>query len=283
MTERWTVIKILKWTTDYFSEKGIDSPRLDAEVLLAETLGMDRVGLYVNFDQPLAADELARFRERVRRRGRHEPVQYILGETEFWSMAFAVNPQVLIPRADTEVLVEEALTVLPDRASVLDAGTGSGAIAIALAKERPELTVLALDVSSDAVQVAQRNAMHHQVQAQIKCQVGDLAALPTGPYDLLVSNPPYIPSQDWQGLMPEVRDYEPRLALDGGVDGLQAYRLLSQQAVTHLKPGGWLMVEVGINQAEEVAELFAAAGLTEIRKREDYAGIPRVVAGRRKV
>ena len=281
--ERWTVIKILKWTADYFADKGLESGRLDAELLLSATLEMDRVGLYVNFERPLDADELADYREKVRRRAHREPVQYVLGETEFWSLPFRVNAKVLIPRPDTEVLVEEALKKLPVEASVLDVGTGSGAIAVALAHELSEIQVTALDCSEDALSVARENARQNGVEDRTKFAKGDLKSLPQGPFDMMVSNPPYIPTRDWDGLMPEVRQYEPRLALDGGGDGLEAYRHLAAQSGRTLKPGGWLLVEVGIKQAEDVAALFSAAGLTEIATRDDYAGIPRVVLARRRL
>ena len=283
MTECWTVLKILQWTADYFTGKEIDSARLDAELLLAATLGLDRVGLYVNFEKPLDAAELAAFRERVQRRAQREPVQYILGETEFWSLAFNVGPEVLVPRADTEVLVEEALVRTEGSARVLDVGTGSGAIAIALAHEKPEILVTALDCSEPALGVARNNAQRNGVADRVTCLLGDLASLPAGPFEVIVSNPPYIPSGDWQKLMPEVRDYEPRLALDGGDDGLEAYRQLVVQAGQVLVPGGWLLVEVGIGQAADVSVLFKVAGLVEIGQRDDYAGIPRVVMGRIKL
>ena len=283
MAERWTVLKILQWTADYFADKEIDSARLEAELLLAATLGLDRVGLYVNFERPLDAVELSAFRERVQRRAQREPIQYILGETEFWSLIFNVGPEVLVPRADTEVLVEESLARIKGSARVLDVGTGSGAIAIALAHEKPEILVTALDCSQPALDVARTNAQRNGVVDRVTCLLGDLASLPTGPFEMIVSNPPYIPSGDWPKLMPEVRDYEPRLALDGGDDGLQAYRQLAVQAGRVLVPGGWLLVEVGIGQAADVNALFKAAGLTEIGQRDDYAGIARVVMGRTKL
>ncbi len=283
MVERWTVLKILQWTADYFAGKEIDSSRLEAELLLAATLDLDRVGLYVNFDRPLNADELVAFRERVRRRAQREPIQYILGETEFWSLIFNVNPAVLVPRADTEVLVEEALARIEGSIRVLDVGTGSGVIAIALAHEKPEIQVTALDCSEPALEVARGNAQRNGVAERVTCLTGDLAALPPGPFSVVVSNPPYIPSGDWQKLMPEVRDYEPRLALDGGDDGLEAYRQLAVQARQVLVHGGWLLVEVGIGQAADVCALFKAAGLIDVGQRDDYSGIPRVVMGRTKL
>lgn len=273
---------MLQWTAEYFTGKGIESARLESELLLAATLGLDRIGLYINFERPLDVEELVVFRERVRRRARREPLQYILGETEFWSLMFMVGPAVLVPRADTEVLVEEALTRLEGEAKVLDVGTGSGAIAIALAHEKPGIMVTALDCSEAALEVARENARRNNVADRVNCLVGDLAALPAGPFDMLVSNPPYIPTRDWEQLMPEVRDYEPRLALDGGDDGLQAFRRLTAQAGQVLSPGGWLLVEVGIGQAADVSALFRTAGLIDVEQRDDYAGIPRVVKGQTK-
>ena len=280
MTERWTVLKILKWTTDYFAGKDFGSARLEAELLLAATLGLDRVGLYVNFERPLDASELASFREQVQRRAQREPVQYILGETEFWSLMLNVGPAVLVPRADTEVLVEEALTKIEGSSRILDVGTGSGAIAIALAHEKTETTVTALDCSGAALEIARANAERNGVDDRLTCVTGDLADLPLGPFEMVVSNPPYIPTADCEELMPEVRDHEPRLALDGGEDGLTAYRQLAAQAGKILVPGGWMLVEVGIDQATDVEALFEAAGLTEIKHRDDYSGIPRVVMGK---
>ena len=283
MTERWTVLKILQWTADYFAGKEIASARLEAELLLAATLDLDRVGLYVNFERPLDSSELAAFREQVQRRAKGEPVQYILGETEFWSLPFTVSPAVLIPRADTEVLVEEALSRIEGPVHLLDVGTGSGAIAVAMAHEKPEIQVTALDCSEEALQVARGNAERNGVAERVSCLAGDLAELPPGPFAMVVSNPPYIPTADCEQLMTEVRDHEPRLALDGGEDGLTAYRQLSSQSAEILLPGGWLLVEVGVGQAEDVVALFEAAGLAEITSRNDYAGIPRVVAGRKKL
>ena len=282
-TERWTVLKILRWTTDYFRGKEITSARLDAELLLSATLGMDRVALYVNFERPLDASELSSYREKVKRRAGREPIQYILAETEFWSLPFQVNPAVLIPRADTEVLVEEALQRINGCATVLDVGTGSGAVAVALAHEKPEIRVTALDCSEDALAVARGNARRNAVAERVFCLAGDLQSLPPGPFDMIVSNPPYIPTRDWEQLMPEVRDHEPRLALDGGADGLEAYRRIAVQAVQVLSPGGWLLVEVGIGQAADVNALFRAAGLEEVTQRDDYAGIPRVVMARKQI
>lgn len=281
MGEVWTVLKVLEWTAGYFRERGIESARLDADLLLAATLGVDRVGLYLRYDQPLNATELRDFRARVARRARREPLAYILGEAEFWSLAFAVTPAVLIPRPDTEVLVEEALARGGEQARVLDVGTGSGAIAVSLAVERSAWRVTALDLSAAALQIAQTNARRHGVADRLRILQGDLARLPDEQFDLIVANPPYIPSGDLPGLMADVRDFEPHLALDGGPDGLAAYRALAAQAPRRLHPGGRLLVEIGQGQEQAVGELFAGAGLQGLFTRADYAGIIRVVGATR--
>lgn len=278
--ETWTVLKVLQWTAGYLEQKGVDGARLDAELLLADALGLDRVGLYLNYDRPLSPGELSVYRQRVGRRAGREPLQYILGTTEFWSLPFAVTPAVLIPRPDTEVLVEEALKRAADSGRILDVGTGSGAIAIALAHELPGATVEGVDISAGALAVAADNARRNGVDGRVAFREGDLGRLPDGPYDLIVSNPPYIPEADMAGLMPEVRDFEPCLALCGGQDGLDCYRLLARQAPDRLVPGAWLLLEVGIGQAPAVEALLAAAGLREVFSRQDYAGVPRVVGGR---
>lgn len=281
MSETWTVLKVLQWTANYLQQAGVDNGRLDGELLLAATLGLDRVGLYLNYDRPMEPAELEGFREFVKRRVRREPLQYILGTTEFWSLPFKVTPAVLIPRPDTEILVEEALKRADDALSILDVGTGSGAIAVALAHELPAAQVVAVDCSPEALAVARDNAALNGVDGRIAFQEGDLFALESAEYDLVLSNPPYIPVADIPTLMPEVRDHEPRGALVGGEDGLEAYRALARQAPTLLRAQGWLLVEVGIGQAEAVAELLETAGLDHIAVRADYAGIPRVVAGQK--
>jgi len=291
--ESWTVLKVLRWTTDYLDGKGITSPRLDAELLIGSALDKDRVGLYLCYDQPLEPTELAEIRQLVTRRANREPLQYILGHTEFWSLPFKVAPGVLIPRGDTEILVEEAIRLLEDaepsdQDEILDVGTGSGAVAIALAhtfKQRcSAFNVTAIDISNDALTLARHNAQQNEVADQIHFKQHDMAhldqlAAATG-YRLIVSNPPYITSAEMVELMPEVLEHEPHLALEAGVDGLQCYRLLCAQAISALQPQGWLVVEVGATQATVVQELMEQAGLIETFQRQDYGGNARVVGGR---
>jgi len=282
LAENWTVLRMLRWMTEYFQGKGIDSPRLDAELLLAHVLRLDRVGIYLNYDRPLDAGELDRIRPLVKKRGQHEPLQYLLGYTEFWSRRFQVTPDVLIPRPDTEILVEEALRVagaIP-RGSLLDVGTGSGAIAISLAGELPDWRVSGLDISEPALKVARDNAALNGLADKIAWFNGNLACLPEQTYDLIVSNPPYIAASEWDDLMPEVRCHEPKLALLAEEGGLYCYRMLAEQAVSRLHREGWLLVEIGSTQAAAVQKLFVGAGLQETFVRNDYAGLPRVVGGR---
>lgn len=281
MTETWTTLKVLNWTKGYLAEKGVENARLEAEWLLCAGLGMDRVGLYVNFDKPLTAAELAACRSLVARRARREPLQYILGSQDFYGLDFEVAPGVLIPRHDTETLVQEAVVRCPPRGKVLDIGVGSGCIAIALAKALPGVAMTGCDASDAALELAARNAARHGVSLELAH--GSLFAPFTGrTFDLVVSNPPYIPTADLDTLQPEVRDHEPRQALDGGNDGLDFYRRIVPESLCHLDTGGWLLVEIGIGQAAGVIGLFeAAGGFAGIFSARDPGGIERVIGGRK--
>lgn len=277
--DTWTTLKVMTWTAGYLADKGVENARREAEWLLCQVTGLDRVGLYLNFDKPLSEDELAGYRALVVRRGKREPLQQILGSQEFDGLCFTVTPAVLIPRHDTETLLEQAVLCVPRARFILDIGTGSGCIAIALAKRLPEATVTAVDLSSEALDVAQRNAEAHG--AAVEFLPGSFFEPVAGRrFDLIVSNPPYITTAELAGLQPEVRDYEPRLALDGGPDGLAAYRIMVAQAPAHLQPGGWLLLEVGAGQAGDVATLLAQSGLSAIITATDPGGIQRVVGGR---
>lgn len=279
--EIWTTLKVLNWTREYLAGKGIENARLEAEWLLCAATGLDRVGLYLNFDKPLNDGELAAYRAMVTRRGRREPLQHILGTQEFFGLEYEVSPDVLIPRHDTETLVMEAVARMPAARSVLDIGTGSGCIAIALAKQLSAASVAASDISAEALDVARRNADRNGVSVEF-LHGSLLAPLAGRSFDLIVSNPPYIPSADIAGLEPEVRDNDPRRALDGGADGLDIYRLLIPSAAAHLNPSGWLLVEVGVDQAAAVAQLFrAAGGYGEPVTARDPGGIERVVGAQR--
>lgn len=278
----WTILEVLRWTTGRFERNGIPSARLDAELLAAQAFGRSRVELYTHFDQPLGEDELGQLRELVRRRLAGEPVAYLLGRKEFWSLALNVDARVLIPRPETETLVERALLALPAQESkrVADIGTGSGAVALALKKERPGAEVVAVDISADALAVARENAS--RLGLDVIFLQGDLVQPLVGldPFDLIVSNPPYIRREDIDGLAAEVR-CEPRLALDGGEDGLALVRGLATAALPVLAPGGTLAMEIGAGQAAAVMEFMRSAGYAEVGVHCDLAGIERVVFGQR--
>lgn len=279
----WTILGVLNWTEQRFRERGLASPRLDAQLLLADVLARDRVFLYTHFDQPLGPDELARFRGLIQRRLQGEPVAYLVGKKEFRSLMLDVDARVLVPRPDTETLVDVALGLLPSDGSpprIVDVGTGSGAIALALKKERPDAELYAIDRSPDAAAVARHNA--ERLGLAVAVLEGDLLApvATQGPFALIVSNPPYIPSGDIAGLAPEVRK-EPLAALDGGGDGLEVIRRLIAEAPPLLSATGALALEVGAGQAPAVIARFAADGrYAAATATEDLAGIERVVAAR---
>lgn len=359
----WTVLKLLTWTTDFFKKRGIPSARLDAELLLADTLHCSRVQLYTRHDQPLAAQELAEFRARVTRRGAREPVAYILGRKEFWSLDFEVGPGVLIPRPDTEILVDEAIRLLggatrilpganrrpverkalpwnaevlalaeknrqeaktaePSVASeggldseavataepvavedpatatpaaappgpppklVLDLCTGSGIIPICIAKETGARAI-GVDISAEALEYARKNATALAPSGAVALLQGDLSApVPKrfhGRFDLVTSNPPYISSQELVGLEPEITQFEPSLALEGGADGNDLYRRLVPEVLHMLQPGGWTLLEVGTaSQGEAVLALLNAAGFVQGSLLKDLAGQVRVVKAQKR-
>jgi release factor glutamine methyltransferase len=280
--EPWTILRVLAWTRDYLVAKGIPTGRLEAEWLLCSVTHLDRVGLYLNFDKPLTADERATYRDMVVRRGKREPLQHILGSQEFCGLEFEVSPEVLIPRHDTEPLVSTALDAAPDARSVLDIGTGSGCVAVVLARRLPHAAVTATDISEAALAVARRNALRNETAIEFLC--GSLLEPVAGRcFDLIVSNPPYIATHEIEGLEPEVRDFDPRMALDGGADGLDLYRLLVPAALNHLSPDGWLFLEIGAGQAGDVSALFRmAGGYAEPIRALDPGGIERVIGARRK-
>jgi release factor glutamine methyltransferase len=274
----WTPLALIGWTQSYFARAGVDAPRLTAEVLLAHALSCDRVRLYMDFDKPLGEPELARFRELVKRRAGGEPTAYLTGVKEFFGRPFRVDARVLVPRPETELLVELALPLLPAQGAALDLCTGSGCIGVSLALERPEARVVATDVSADALAVARENA--EALGAKVELARGDLFA-PLGPerFDVVVSNPPYVPSAEIARLAPEVRR-EPRHALDGGSDGLALLSRLVGAAPGYLRPGGALLVEIHESHVESVPDLCRRAGFVSTELRRDLAGLPRAVVAR---
>jgi len=275
------LIDYLKLATDHFAAKGIESARLDAELLLGHATGLERVELYTNYDRPLTAAEVDRYRELVRRRARREPVAYIIGKREFWSLEFAVDRRVLIPRPETETLVEAAIEKARDRGGlrIVDVGTGCGAVAVALAVELPRARIVATDVSQAVLEVAPANATRHGVAERIEFRHGSLLEpLAEGErFDLIVSNPPYCREDEVDALEPEVRVWEPDGALVSGRDGLWHSQRLVTEAPEYLDESGWLLIEVG-TQAAEVHALLERSGWREIRVHRDLAGRDRVVA-----
>jgi release factor glutamine methyltransferase len=280
----WTVLELLRWTQGHFASRGIESPRLDAECLLAHALGSDRLRLYLDFDKPVEAAERARFRELVRRRADERvPVAQLTGRKEFWSLAFEVTPDVLIPRPETETLVAWLLDALPDREAeldVLDLGTGSGAIAVALATELPKARFTATDVCEAALALALRNAEAHGVADRVRFLPGDGFAPVAGErFDAVLANPPYVAEGAEAGLAPELR-HEPRRALFAGPEGTDLLRRLAAEVGDHLAAGGRAAFETGSEQTDAVAGWLGAGGLCEVAVRRDLAGCRRIVVGR---
>ena len=282
MSDVWTIRRILTWTTGHFEKRGVDAPRLTTEILLAHVLKTGRVRLYVDLDRPLSKDELAAFKALIERRLSGEPTNYLTGAKEFYNRPFKVDARVLIPRPETELLVEAVLHAVPKDAPsrVLDVCTGSGCIAISVAAERPQATVVATDLSKDACALARENAQALGVAERVSVLEGDLfSPLPPGDtFRVVVSNPPYIDSGDIAGLSAEVRR-EPRLALDGGPDGLSALRRVIQGARRVLEPGGLLALEMGETQGSAVLELLRAAGYSDARVEKDLERRERMAFG----
>lgn len=278
----WTTLGVLDWTTQRFTEAGIAAARLEAQILLAHVLGCTRVQLYTGFDKPLGEAELAAYRALIKRRLAGESVSYLVGETEFWGLPFHVDPSVLVPRPDTETVIEVVRAVRADRAAAhrfLDLCTGSGVIAISLAREYPAAQVVATELSPEAAAIARRNAERNQVAARVDVRVGDLFAPVAGErFDLIAANPPYIASAVIATLSAEVRR-EPRLALDGGADGLAFYDRIAAAARDHLVPGGAIVLEHGFDQADAVRARLAAAGFTDVALTHDLGKNPRVTRG----
>jgi len=274
-----TLGEVVRRSTEYLARKGVPSPRVDAEHVVAKALGLTRLDLYLQYDRPLTEDETAACRELVRRRGTREPLAYILGEWGFRRLTLTVDDRALIPRPETEVVVERCLALLEgvEAPRALDVGTGTGAIALAIADERPDADVTAIDVSKDALELARENAERTGLASRVQLLLQDLdEGLPDGPYDLVVSNPPYVGPEEIDVLQPEVRDWEPREALVG--EGMTGAVVTGATSV--LAPGGALVLEVAEGTAERVSGLLAEAGFEEVAATADLAGRDRVVEGR---
>ena len=286
----WTVGRLLTWTTDWLASRDSESPRLDAEVLLAHVRGCPRIALYTAFDTAVNDDQRAHFRGLVKRRGEGEPVAYLVGNREFFSLSFGVSPAVLVPRPETEGLVVRVLDLYKaagpagERLRIVDVGTGSGAIVVTLAKRLPQVAFFATDIAPAALAVARENAARHGVAQRIEFVECDLLSDPrlAGPWDVIVSNPPYVREDEFATLPRDVRDHEPRTALVSGPTGVEVIGRLAAVAAEQLVPGGWLVVEIGPAQAAE--EIIAAqSGLSLEPTLKDMAGLPRIVQARRRV
>ena len=283
---QWTILELLNWATAYFKSHNIEDPRASAEILLSHALQLRRIDLYLQYDQPLGVNELACFKSLIRRRIQREPAAYIVGTKEFWSLDLFVTEDVLIPRPETECLVERALVWLPENADtsakrILELGTGSGAISISLANHRPLHFFFASDISAEAVGLAKKNARVHQLDKRICFFCGDWFSPVNrkgGYFDMIISNPPYIATRVIKSLQPEIWKYEPELALNGGTDGLKALRHIISRAYIYLCQQGVLLIEIGYDQKDDIAEIIEACGQYEdVVFFKDYSGHDRLV------
>jgi release factor glutamine methyltransferase len=282
----WTIGKLLSWTRGHFESKGVDEPRLSAELLLAKAMGLKRIDLYARFEQRPTNDQRAQFREMVIAAAAHQPIAYLIGTKEFYSLDFIVTPDVLIPRPETELLVERVLAWCKEhsqpRYDLLDIGTGSGCIAVTLAKKQPAIHAVATDISEPALEIARENARRHGVE-RVRFVQADLLelpedAVPQGGFDIIDSNTPYVSETETPTLPENVRKYEPSVALFAGQDGLEVFRLLARDVKRFLKPGGLLAVEVGMGQADAVIALFVSeGGLRPLGRFKDGGGIERTL------
>ena len=283
-TDQWTIKRLLEWTTDHFKKDGSENARLDAEVLLAEALQCQRIMLYTRFEEVPAAENLTKYRGWVKQRIAGEPVAYIVGHKEFYSLNFAVNSNVLIPRPETEHVVVEALEAIKEITDrpvrIIDVGTGSGCVAVSLAKHIEQCKIAAIDISTDAIAIANQNIETHQVADKVKCFTGDLLeALPNGsqPVHLIVSNPPYIGRFEIETVEDSVLKYEPETALFGGERGTEIIQRLVKQAEPMLLPGGRLIFETSPTVFDECLQIVTDSGLELEKSVKDYAGLRRVI------
>ena len=269
--------ELLKEGMEELKKAGTTDAQIDAEYLLEYVSGMNRASYLMCMMEQVPEDVIERYREFIKMRAAHEPLQYITGEQEFMGLSFAVSPEVLIPRQDTESLVEETLSVLKDGDLILDMCTGSGCILISLEHYRKGIRAVGADISDEALQVAKRNA--ESLNADVTFLKSDLFEQVAERYDLIVSNPPYIRTKAIEELEEEVRLHDPMIALDGKEDGLYFYRKITEKSREHLKQGGWLLFEIGYDQGEDVAKMMEKAGFTEVTVKKDLAGLDRVVSG----
>lgn len=286
--KNWTILSLIQWSEKYLTEKGIESPRLNAELLLAAALNCNRIDLYTRFDKPLVQEELDRYKALFVRRLNREPLQYILGYADFYGRRFIVRPGVLIPRPETEHIIEATIGLLKEKEikspRILDIGTGSGCIVVSLAAEIDDAVLTAIDVSEDTLKVASQNAVRHSMNGRITFKKIDIldryVAVPdAGSYNFIVANPPYIPKQDWETLQDEIKVHEPKHALTDESDGLTYYKRITDLAPQLLKNDGWLICEIGYDQYESVHILISSKGAKEVRHWNDLSGIKRIIGG----
>jgi len=290
VVETWTIKKLLEWVSGYFADKGVDAPRLSAELLLCDVLGLERIQLYTLYDRVVAPPQLTQLRALVKRAGEHEPIAYLVGRCEFYSLPLTITPDCLIPRPETEGLVEKAVHFLRERTGsqhVLDLCTGSGCIAAAIAKNVKEARVVATDISDAALKVAAANMEKLGLGETVRLLCGDLfdpiiEALDDGRFDLIVSNPPYVSEAEYAALDKNVKDYEPAHALLAGADGLDVYQRIAEKVDEFLKPDGAVMMEIGYAQGPAVRELLEATGIFKtITIEKDFANNDRIAIARK--
>ena len=288
--QSWTIQKLLNWITEYFTDKGLDSPRLAAELLLSDVLEMQRIELYTQFDKPVAKQQLDHLQDLVKRAGQNEPIEYLTGKTEFYSLQFSVTSDCMIPRPETELLVEKAIEFLRSREGtqfVCDIGTGTGCIAIAIGRNCPDVRIIATDICDAALSVAAENVEKHQLHDRIELLSGDLfepvaQRINNGKFDLIVCNPPYVSTAEFETLEKNVKDYEPKLALLAGRDGLDIHRRIIEKADTFLKPGAALMLEIGYSQRQAVRKLLEKKDcFAEIKIEKDLNGNDRIAIAKK--
>jgi release factor glutamine methyltransferase len=288
--QTWTIQNLLNWTTDHFTQKGIDSPRLSAELLLSHVLQMKRIELYTHFDKPVSREHLDQLHNLVERAGRHEPIRYLIGRTEFYSLEFDVSPDCMIPRPETELLVERAIEFLrkrPGRQLVCDLCTGCGCIAIAIARNFPNAEIIATDICDAALGIAAKNVEKHNLHDRIKLLCGDLfdpliPQLDVARFDLIVCNPPYVSAAEFESLEPTVKAYGPRIALYAGEDGLDVYRRIIDKIDPFLKSDAALMLEIGYAQGHPVRELLQQAEcFNKVTIEKDFHNNDRIVTATR--
>ena len=287
MTEQWNIRRLIAWAAEYLEGYGVESPRLSAELMLGRVLNLERLQLYLRFDQPLKPDELAAFKKLLLRRRAHEPMAYILGSREFYGLDILVGPGVLVPRPESEHLVEQGLKALEGVAEprILDLCTGSGCVALALAQERPDAQVIGVDISKEALAFAQRSTDKLELSQCLQWLAGDLydpLAAAGGFFHLITANPPYVREDEWEGLAAEVREYEPRQALVSGQNGLEMIHQIIAGSRAFLQPFGVLLMEVGAGQSKAALNIASQTGIFErVSAVQDLAGIERVVVCQR--